>query len=83
MRRIDDGLLFKCPGTGTQLAVFSVVQSHAAVVVAQLRLGDQGHISGTSPRLSHVLQGGNKRAKRLRKLYKNNSWSRLRDRGRE
>lgn len=54
VRRVNHGLLFECAGTGTQLAVFRIVETHAAIVVADLR-NDHGHIGRTPPRLRHVL----------------------------
>jgi len=37
------------------LAIFGVVQSHAAVVIPQLVWRSERHVSGTSPGLSQVL----------------------------
>lgn len=57
VRRVDHGLLlFQSAGAGTQLAVLCVVESHAAVVVAELRSDHHRHIGRTPPRLRQVLK---------------------------
>ena len=51
------------------MAVLGVVESHAAVVVAELRC-NQSHVGGASPRLGHVLLYTNQLLFRLRDVVK-------------